>query len=680
MKKLIICEKPSLARTVSNAINQLEECKYKNGYSESKNYIVVPAFGHLFTLKDVEEYTNEEKKWKLDNLPFIPTNFEFSIKKQDGIQKQFKLIKSLIHLKDVSQIVNCGDSDREGEIIIRIILNEAKNKKPIERLWLPDQTEKTILEQLKNMESSINYDSLANEGYARTYMDWLYGINLTRYASVKTGVLLKVGRVISTITKTIYDRDIEIKNFKKEKYYILESKEKTNDEVVKLTSKTKSKNQNDIKNLEKEYNSLNAVVDNIETKRKIVKSPKLFSQSTLQNALSQKYKYSPAETLSIVQSLYEKGFVSYPRTPTEYLATAEKAKAKSIIIAIQNIKSVDIIFKDTKDIFDDSKIESHSAIIPTTKIPVDVLSEKEQKCYNEILKRFCSVFYKKDCIEEITTIIINLQGKEIFNLKGTVSMQKGFKEIYKSQEEKIVMLPKLSIGDKVNTNFQTIEKETEPPKYYTVTTLNNYLKNPYRGETTSADEEYKAIFSGVEIGTEATRPGIIDNAIKSEYIILDKGSYKLLEKGKYYIETMEKLQIDVSKEQTVDLSKALKAVYNNEININKAVEITLEKISQSISKNISIEKIYKSEREILGICPICKKNIVEYNKSYSCENKDCDFSIWKVVAKKNLSVTQFKKLLTKGSTDKLKGFESKAGKKFDAYLILNDKNKTEFKF
>ena len=222
--KLIIAEKPSLARNIVSAIGNM---KRKDGYFENDNYLVSWAFGHLFTLYDIEDYDNlEDRRWKIDNLPFFPKEFKFNLKKDqnkktdDGIVKQFNIIKQLINRDDVDTVVNAGDSDREGEIIVRLCINNSlkSNKKQV-RLWLKDQTSKTVNEALNNMKDEKEYDNLANEGFARTYVDWLYGVNLTRYATLKTGTLLRVGRVIVPIVKAIYDRDKQIEEFVPDIYY-----------------------------------------------------------------------------------------------------------------------------------------------------------------------------------------------------------------------------------------------------------------------------------------------------------------------------------------------------------------------------------------------------------------------------------------------------------------------------
>ncbi|MEG2118578.1 MAG: DNA topoisomerase, partial [Clostridia bacterium] len=541
---LIIAEKPSLARNITSAIGEMSK---RDGYFENSHYIVSWAFGHLFSLADIEEYGSAEIKparWTMDNLPCFPKKYKFELKKNSdkkpdsGVLKQFNTIKSLCNRPDVDTIVNAGDSDREGEIIIRIIVDHAfsdkekKCQKAHKRLWLPDQTPETINKALVDMKSEDEYDKLAYEGYARTFIDWLYGVNLTRYATLKTGTLLRVGRVIVPIVKAIYDRDFAIKNFVPDIYYSVVSKAATNGEEIELQSKQKF----DKTELAKAialcdlYNAATAVVTEVKRKKDKLNPGKLFSLTKLQNLLGKKFKMSMQDSLAIVQKLYEEGFVTYPRTNSEYLATAEKDKIKQILASVKKI-GYNVEFKDSKSIFDDSKIESHSALTPTIKIPSkDRLTPDESKVYGAIMRRFAAVFCAEECVVDKTEIKINVGDHEEFVLKGMVIREAGWTK-YDDYSAKDKVLPQLKKGDNVETDFKPIEKETNPPKHYTIETLNNYLKNPFKedkaaeNESENDDEEYKAIFEGLELGTEATRTGIIDNARKSKYIELKKDVY-----------------------------------------------------------------------------------------------------------------------------------------------------------
>ncbi|MDD6736329.1 MAG: DNA topoisomerase, partial [Clostridiales bacterium] len=310
--KLIIAEKPSLARNIASAIGNM---KKSGGFMYNSEYIVTWAFGHLFSLADIEDYNpNPDGHWTMKNIPCFPENFRFTLKRgrdktvDPGVQKQFETIKSLCERSDVDTIVNAGDSDREGEIIVRICVEKTGViGKSFKRLWLPDQTPKTISAALADMKDESEYENLANEGFARTYIDWLYGVNLTRYATLKTGTLLRVGRVIVPIVKAIYDRDMSIRNFKPEKYYSISSKAETKGEEIELISKKKFTKDE----LEKAlrlcdvYNAEKAVVTAKNKKKDSLKPGKLYSLTKLQNVLGKRYKMPMEESLKILQGLYE---------------------------------------------------------------------------------------------------------------------------------------------------------------------------------------------------------------------------------------------------------------------------------------------------------------------------------------------------------------------------------------
>jgi len=703
---VIIAEKPSLGRNIADAIGGMNK---RNGYLEGTEYIVTWAFGHLFSLADVEEYsqtTTENKRWTLENLPCFPENFKFELKKgsdkkvDSGVVRQFELLKSLCNRQDVDTIVNAGDADREGEIIVRLCVSHAlKSQKNFKRLWLPDQTPETIRKALSEMKDETEYEALANEGFARTYIDWLYGVNLTRYATLKTGTLLRVGRVIVPIVKAIYDRDMAIKNFVPGKYFAIVSKEETNGEIVELTSKQKFENTQyeDALAFCAKYNAVDAVVKSVKKKKSTLAPGKLYSLSKLQNVLGKKYKMSMAESLEIVQKLYEQGYLTYPRTNSEYLATAEKDKIKKIIGNCQKL-GYPIVFKDKKTIFDDSKIESHSALTPTYKIPDKTkLSEKEMQVYSTVFRRFIAVFCAEECVVEKTEIVVAVGDYEDFVLNGTVIVEPGWTKFDdNSQKDKI--LPKLSKGDIVNTDFKPTEKETTPPKHYTIETLNNYLKNPFKDEKNAAKEkvkegddsssefddedDYKAIFEGLELGTEATRTGIIDNARKSEYIQLKKDVYTILPQGIFLIEALSRLNIIMDKYKTSQMGQALKKIYRGDITIKDGVTLAQNEISEVFNHEVTTENtpVEKDMNtgcygDVVGKCPLCGKEIVRGKFSYGCRGfkEGCNFKVGIYICGRPISVSNIKLLLETGTTSKIQGFVSKkSGKTFDGRLKLEN--------
>lgn len=706
---LIIAEKPSLGRNIVSGIEESgkDRLAKRNGYFEGTSYLVTWAFGHLFSLADIEEYSplpEGKAHWCMDNLPCFPETFRFRLKngpdkKPDaGVIRQFDTIRTLCLREDVDTIVNAGDSDREGEIIVRTCVSNAFGgtvTKPFRRLWLPDQTPQTIQAALEELPEEAQYDNLAREGYARTYIDWLYGVNLTRYATLKTGTLLRVGRVIIPIVKAIYDRDMAIRNFQPEPYYAVVSKAETNGEIVELVSKTKF-SESELEQAKAfclKYNEAKTVVASVKKRKTSLSPGKLYSLSTLQNLLGKKYKMPMEESLAIVQKLYEAGYLTYPRTNSEYLASAEKDKIKKILDGVRKI-GYPVEFKDKKTIFDDSKIESHSALTPTYKIPAKAaLSEKEFQVYSTVMRRFVAVFCSEECLAEKTEITVNTGGYEDFVLKGTVILAPGWMK-YDDGGQKNRILPNLKKGDLVHTAFAPVQKETTPPKHYTIETLNNYLKNPFREEkanieTSDDAEEYRAIFEGLELGTEATRTGIIDNAVKSEYIQLKKDVYTILPKGIYLIEALLRMQISMDKYKTSQLGKALKQVYRGEITVEDSVKLAeaeIAEVFQSVKKETSPEEdVYDGfYRDEVGVCPLCGGTVVKGRYGYGCLNykeKNCRFTIWNTICGRVIPISAAKAILETGTTAKLTGFRSKNGKSFDARLKWDpDEKKVVFDF
>lgn len=684
---LIIAEKPSLARNIVSAIGNMKKIE---NYYEGEKHIVTWAFGHLFSLADIEYYnpnSDSNGKWNIHNIPCFPKEFVFELKKDKtkkvdySVKKQFNTIKTLCQRSDVDTIVNAGDSDREGEIIIRICINKAlATGKIMKRLWMPDQTAETIIEGLSQLKDEKIYDGLANEGYARTYIDWLYGVNLTRYATLKTGTFLRVGRVIVPIVKAVYDRDMSIINFVPDIYYAIVSKTETNGEVIELLSKNKFDKDklSDAQKLCELYNETGAIVKNIKRKNEILSPGKLYSLTKLQNFLGKKYKMSMEDSLRITQALYEKGYLTYPRTNSEYLASAEQEKIKKIIASISTL-GYPIKFKFANSIFDDKKIESHSALTPTYKIPnKGVLSEEEYIVYSAVLRRFVAVFCAVDCDTQKTEITIDVGKHESFSLKGTVIINPGWTK-YDDYTKKDKTLPKLEKGDKINIEFKPSEKQTTPPKRFTIETLNNYLKNPFREdkaniENNSDEDDYKAIFEGLELGTEATRTGIINNAIKSEYIQLKKDVYSILPAGEHLVNSLMRMNISMDKYKTSELGKALKSVYRGEMTVAESVLLAEKEIKSVFEKKESSPQTDTDDgfyMDVIGKCPSCGNEIIRTKFGYGCRGykEGCKFTVNNVICERVISVSNIKRLLETGKTYKIEGFVSKkSGKTFSANL------------
>ena len=388
------------------------------------------------------------------------------------------------------------------------------------------------------------------------------------------------------------------------------------------------------------------------------------------------------------EKLYEEGYLTYPRTNSEYLATAEKDKIRKILDNCIKI-GYPLTFKDKKTIFDDSKIESHSALTPTYKIPdKSKLTEKEMQVYSTVFRRFAAVFCAEECVVNKTEIKIKVGDFEEFTLKGTVIVEKGWTK-YDDYNQKDKILPSLQKGDTVNINFKPTEKETSPPKHYTIETLNNYLKNPFKTEKAAAQdaadpekaddtEEYRAIFEGLELGTEATRTGIIDNARKSEYIKLNKDIYTILPGGIYLVESLDRMQIHMDKYKTAEMGKALKKVFHGEITVDDSVSLARKEISEVFSLP---EMTPETDTDIgffrqgAGKCPLCGGEVKRTVFGYGCASyreNGCKFSINISICGRTIPFSAVRQLLTTGKTCKLTGFISKNGKRFDGALKLEN--------
>lgn len=719
-KNIVIAEKPSVAVSIIKAMRADNFIK-KDGYYEGDNLIITWQFGHLLQLISLDEYKGREKTtFILEELPFVPNDraFKFKVKqsmtdkgmKEDpGARKQYEIIKSLIKRSDVKNIVHAGDKDREGEILVNIVVNtifkELNLTKPVLRLDFKEQTENTLRKAMNNLKSDKEYANLNNEGMARLYRDFLEGINYSRYATILSrtgqgGTTLNVGSVIVPIVKHIYDRRIERDNFIPEIYFTVAVEFDKDEETLKnfiKDIKFSRDERNDAIAFIKTLNGKRAVVTDIQVKDIKKEAPKLFSLSSLQDKMFKDFKMSSMDTLTYTQKLYEKGWVTYPRTNTEYIDENEKGVIKALVEKFS--EKYDIEFKDTKKIFDSSKIDSHSAITPTTKdIDINIASDNEKKVYDVILNRFLANFCKERSIVEETKVLISIADKYIVMIKGLAVIQKGYLKFENNVSDKTI--PIFKLGESFICNYSLEEGKTKIPPFIDESSLSRFLLNPFRKEKASNTEEeqdnnivqemndtedYKAIISGLEIGTVATRAAVIQKAVKVEYITNKKGNFDITEKGMYLIKTLDTLGIDLYKEKAVKISKMLKEVYRNNLTVDGFIDI----IEQDLKNTIIIDGSRKIEgyttlKEIIGACPRCGKNIYESSKAYYCEGfrsePQCKFSLFKEDKffkdkGKSLNKSMAKSFIKNGKAT-VKGLKKKDGSgTYNALVVLADTGK-----
>lgn len=694
MKKLIITEKPSLSNLVKSALYKENWSSYQ-GYSESDNYIVTNVFGHLLTLYDIDDYMNREKTaWSLDELPFVPEKYLYKVKNDDGIRKQLKLISTLIERKDVDKIIASGDPDDEGTALINLLLdycfNKLNLKKEVLRLWATEQTEPSIREAMKNLRPNEEYDCYANKALARAASDFCIGINYSRALTLipstnGKNTLLPTGRVLGVIVLYIYNRYKEQLNFIPKKYFDIGLISNDGAELKLILKDLLFNEDEEYKALEL-INELNSSITSVKTinSERINKYPKrLFSLTTLQNKLSKEYKFSSKKTLSLTQSLYNKGYVTYPRAKSEYLPDSEKEKVKRILNEYKKEWN-NIDFKDTKHIFDSNKVGTdHAALIPTVKIPnINELSKEEQIVYITIRNRFLANFCTDECIvDKMKLTIGNNKNNYVAEINGLKVIEKGFLSIENTINEK--ELPALQEGQVIDCTYNVNECYTKAPSNVSNIELNKYLESPFSKEDESEEERYKKMLSGLEIGTVATRASIIDNAKKYGYITEEKGLFKITAKGIYYIETSEKLGLSMTPLQTAKIGQYLQSVFDGKINSKQCVQVVEHEVVKKVNeaKKVKVNS-YIEVKEEIGVCPICKnKKMYESTKWFYCEgfkDKSCDFIIGKqdkfLTSKgKTLTRSMLSKIITNGSVKVKLKRQDKSTYDANIQIVKNDK-------
>lgn len=705
--KLILAEKPSVAKTIASFLGAKTK---HDGYFEGNNYIVTYAVGHLVSLYDVKDYDKAYAgSWKSENFPFIPDKFRFKV--DSSKTKQFNIVKSLIHRDDVDEIINATDNDREGELIAFLIFLTAKNKKPIKRILVNEWTPEDIKRGLSNLKTDEQMRNLQAAGYTRLVTDWLIGINFTSITTLKygNGKLLNIGRVILPTVKLVYDRDMEISNFIPKTYFEIEGNFKCDNGNYKGKY---------IKGKESKFDSIddaNKVIESITSDKGVIKekkvsnskeyAPKLFSLTSLQGYITSKHaNFTSDKVLKVCQSLYEGkgkgGFITYPRTDSIYLEESLAGKAAQTLEKLKVGLPYEnkIKFAKTKRVFDSSKVDSHSAIIPTYIVP-NKLTSDEEIVYNAIKDRFIANFMPP--AEYENTEIHTYVNDHKFLTKGKVLKVKGFLEVY-NKEEKDDLLPFVNKDDIVDVvKMDILTKQTTPPKSYTEDTLLKAMKNC--GKNVSDDDT--AVLSGYSIGTSATRAEVLKKIAEVGYVHKKGKSYYITDLGKNLVEIFPlKDLLDV--DYTGKLEKSLSDIQRGEFtrsqyltNIMSFIVNGVETIKNDTNKNISTEvysynpktKRYSkgtfssdgSKQESLGVCPICKNDVIECSKGYICTNyKECKFGIWNtdkflLTLKKKPNKTMVKSILKNGFA-KVKDLTSKSGNKFDAILKYTKKDNGYF--
>lgn len=690
---VILAEKPSVAKNIADALAIKTK---RDGYFEGSHYLITWAFGHLVQLYDARDYDSKMARWQMSNFPFIPETFQYKVKgspkdrKQpdQGAVKQLKLIHSLIRRSDVESIVSACDYDREGQLIGDSIIYRANPTKPVYRLLLNEWTRDEVLRGLDNLKPNQTLRPLQDAGVSRQWADWLIGINLTSVATLKyqkgRGKVLNIGRVLLPTLKIIYDRDKEIETFQPEEYFKLTStfltkNGQTYDGTYVKNKNEKFKDREQLIEIQQQIQDQPGTITDkqVETKKEF--APLLFNLSNLQGYITNKFKgWTSDKVLKVAQSLYEKKYITYPRTSSVALDESLVGKtAKELEIMKEDSPFKDeIIFRKLKRVFNNAKVESHSAITPTYVKPKQ-LSSDEQVVYTAIKNRFIVQFMPVAEYEEtkLATKIETIDG--YFASKGKVQLVEGWKKVENIQTKEN-LLPYVDVEDKVDLHdVKVTVHTTKPPKPHTEKSLLRVMETAGKNYQ---EEDLDQILTGFSIGTPATRAETIKRLKNVDYITSKGKNLLCTELGRKLVETFPAKEL-FDLEFTGRLEKTLADIQKGTVKKQAFLDVIYSFTKDSVATIQADQEIVIREsspvantREVLGTCPACGGKIMEGRKGFGCSNwKDgCGFVIWKndkylQTMKKKATKTMVKQLL-KNKRIYVKGLTSKKGKKFSAYL------------
>lgn len=684
--KLIIAEKPSVAKDIAKAIGACEKCSLgARTYYKNDDFMVTNVRGHYISLAMPEDYDEKySDKRNVNLLPIYPNQFRLlPINEKIG---ELATLKKLIFSSEVDSLICATDAGREGEVIFGYIYRYLNCKKPYQRLWISSTTSEAIRKGMSNLLPGAEKSMLFNAGFLRAKIDWLIGMNLSRLYSTYYNTNYPVGRVQTVVVNLISKRDTEIQNFVKSKYY----KVVMDNGAVNFHSDTEKGEQ--IANREaaenvimkckgKPVTVIKAVTEKCHENR-----PLLYCLDTLQQDANDIFGYSASTTLSLVQSLYDKHLLSYPRSESEHITSDMIAEIPIIVEKLRFFDSqrVDFITSQglnlDKRVVDDTKVSDHHAIIPTVDIDTITQSNVNEQEMN-IVKLVCNRLLTSldQPRQYIRTEYVFLVADEQFRLTGSTTINPGWKR-YNTKRDEEVELPLYKEGDTfICDNYTILPGETVPPKQYTESLLINDMK--HIGKFID-EREMRSFVAERGLGTTATRASIIESVINTGYISREGKKLKSTLKGRQMI--MSVPEIIKSPVFTAIIEQQLYDIETGKGDESISMHKTMALINSCIKEEQGKEHENRSltEREALGLCPKCGSPVYSTAKAYSCKGgaEGCGFTIWKTICEKTLTESAVKSLLSKKKTQLLKGFVSKKGTKFDSYLIIKDDYTIGFEF
>jgi DNA topoisomerase-3 len=704
--RLVIAEKPSVARDLANALGRHRREK---GALAGEGWTVTWAIGHLAELAPPDAYGEEYKRWRLETLPIVPEKFK--IKVNSKTREQFGVVKGLMRSPQVAEVVNACDAGREGELIFSYLYELSGCGKPVRRLWVSSLTPEAIREGFASLRDGREMKPLEEAARSRGEADWIVGMNATRAYSTRfgrPGNVLSVGRVQTPTLKLLVDREREIENFKPEKFWTVYARfareDATYDGVWFKNKQNRLKEKEAAERIVEKVRGGTGIVRKAEKKTATEKPPLLYDLTELQRNANAKYGFTAERTLRAAQALYEeRKLITYPRTSSRYLSKDMVGTLKKRVEAAGALPDLATFATEllalpklpvNKRIVDDAKVTDHHAIVPTNKKPSGVLPPDEARIYNLVARRFLAVFFPAARFENTT--VITVVDEETFLSRGRVVLEAGWRRLYPDgvggkKEKEPPILPPISVGQKwIVSKVALKEGETKPPPRYSESALLGAMETA--GKFVE-DEELRQAMKESGLGTPATRAATIERLLKVGYLVRDKKALVPTEKGRALIGLLGESPLASPEltarweERLARMEKGTGSRADFMTDISGFASTLVEEVRAKEGEKVAVPAKTDSnggagDSAPVGACPKCGAPVVETKKAYGCSawKSGCKFAIWKSISGKRISAPQARQLLTKGHTGQLKGFKSKAGKSYSAALVLDGEHRVRLDF
>ena len=677
MSKLVICEKPSVAKSIASVLGVTSRA---DGYFEGNGYLISWCIGHLVGLADAAAYDDRYKKWRYEDLPILPAPFHYVVSEEKA--DQFHILRSLMERPDVTELVNACDAGREGELIFRLVYEAAGCSKPFSRLWISSMEDAAIREGFANLRPGADYDPLYQSALCRQKADWLIGINASRLFSVLYHRTLNIGRVQTPTLAMLADRDSKIVLFRKEKYHhvrlALEGTEAVSDRIV---------SPEDARAIRDACDGKKATCISVVREKKTEKPPKLYDLTTLQREANRLFGYTAKQTLDYAQSLYEKKLLTYPRTDSRYL-TGDMAETASVVLhlaaRVPPFEACPEFFPDVLALVNDKEVSDHHAILPTLELEkanVPGLTVGER---NILLLVCCKLLCAaaEPFVYEAVTATFDCGG-HTFTTKGKQVLSQGWRaiqEVFHSSlkekpedEDAEGVLPALTEGQVFEPVAASVtEHFTSPPKSYTEDTLLSDMENA--GKEEMPDEAERK-----GLGTPATRAAIIEKLVSGGFVER-KGKNLIPTKAGVNLVTVLP-ELLTSPKLTADWEQRLNEVAKGQASPEDFMDGIEAMAAELVRKYSHIsedgQKLFQPKKETVGLCPRCGKPVYEGKKNFACSDRACQFVLWKndrfFEQRGKVLTAKIAAALLKNGKAKVKGLRSlRTGKTYDGTIVLAD--------